>query len=174
MAHVSKGRAEVGRLLRATLQAVRRFRGLRVPDAASAMNMASRTYENFESGRSRADLDLLQRFGRATDCDPAGVVFSVWIGSPDYARRTADNKMSSLFLLALETFNREQGDRIAHLDPRTIMLAFNEAFESLARDASSRQAALNALNASPASPHGYDARTTSSAARRGAAAMRSS
>lgn len=145
MADDSRRPVTAGSALRAAFQAVRRHRGMRSADVALAMNMPLRTYENFESGRVRLNADHLSRFGQATDCDPLGLVLSVCIDSPQFARHTADNKLSGLFVLALESFYRKHGDRIAHLDPRTIMKAFNDAFESLAKDAELRQVTLDRL-----------------------------
>lgn len=90
-----------GELLSAALKAVRRHRGLLAREVARAMNMPLRTYEHFESGHGRINLDHIHRFARATDCDPLGILVSVRMGSPAFAQRTVDNKLMLVFLIAL-------------------------------------------------------------------------
>jgi transcriptional regulator with XRE-family HTH domain len=80
--------AKDGKVLSEALKAVRRHRGLLAQDVAKAMNMPLRTYQHFESGRARINLDHIVRFANATNSDPLAILVSVWTGSAPFARLT--------------------------------------------------------------------------------------
>jgi transcriptional regulator with XRE-family HTH domain len=121
-----------GRLRSAAVKAVRRLRGLSAQDAAAALNLPLRTYEHFEAGHGRLNLDYLHRFSEATDSDFYGLLHAIAIGSPEFAVRTADNKFMTAFTIFLQAYDRQMGDRIRDLDARALIAAFGEMFEALA------------------------------------------
>jgi len=125
-----------GKLLGAALRAIRRRRGLTAKQVAEAMNMPLRTYEFFEGGGGRTNLDYIHRFAAATDSDPYALLMGLGIGSTEFARRCADNKLMLIFMIALQEFDVAMGDRILGLDPRRLIEGFTEAFRTL--DAESR------------------------------------
>ena len=94
--------------------------------------MPLRTYQRFESGETRPNLDHIHRFARATRSDPHALVMAVAIGSPELAVRTADNQLATTLTVGLQAFNRTQGERIADLDVRTIVSAVTAMFDRLA------------------------------------------
>lgn len=126
------GPLDDGRLRSAAIKGVRRLRGLSAQDAAAALNMPLRTYEHFEAGHGRLNLDYLHRFSEATGSDFYGLLHAVAIGSPEFAVRTADNKFMTTFTIFLQAYDRKMGDRIRDLDARSLIAAFGEMFDALA------------------------------------------
>ena len=117
-----------GELLSAAVKAVRKHRGMTTAEVASAMNMALRTYERFESGATRLNLDHIHRFAAATNSDPYALILSVVIGS---ARRCADNKMATILTVAIQRFDQAIQDRLMDLDARTLITAITGMFDTL-------------------------------------------
>lgn len=118
-------------LLSRALRAVRRLRGMSSRETAAAMNMQLRTYQRFEAGQARPNLDHIHRFSRATRSDPHAILMAVAIGAPEFAVRAADNHLATILVVALQSFDRAQGDRIAELDPRTVISAVTGLFDRL-------------------------------------------
>lgn len=114
------------------LKGVRRLRGFTSQDVADRLNMPLRTYEHFEAGNGRLNLDYLHRFAAVTDSDPYGLLHAIAIGSPEFAVRTADNKFMTTFTIFLQAYDRKMGDRIRDLDARSLIAAFSEMFDALA------------------------------------------
>lgn len=125
-----------GALRAAALKAVRRLRGLSAEAVASGMNLRLRTYERFEAGQGRLNLDYIHRFCAVTDSDPHGLLAAIAIGSPAFAARTAGNKMATILVILLQQFDERTGDRIGDLDARTLISAFGRTFDDLAEAAS--------------------------------------
>ncbi|HBI18703.1 hypothetical protein [Brevundimonas sp.] len=98
---------------------------------ATAMNLPLRTYEYFEAGTGRVNLDYVHRFAVATNCDPWSLLLGPPLGSTEFARQTADSKLMLIFLIALGEFVRTMGDRMLTLDPRALIEAFTETFRKL-------------------------------------------
>lgn len=120
-----------GALLSEALRGVRKHRGLTAAEVASRMHVAKRTYERFEAGRTRLNLDLVARFGRATNCDPNGILMSVLIGSPAFARRCCDNRMATILTIALQKFDARVGDHLPELDIHALVSAVTVMFDGL-------------------------------------------
>lgn len=121
-----------GPLRSAALKRVRRHSGLSANDVAVGLNMPLRTYEHFEAGHGRLNLDYLHRFAEVTGSDFYGLLHAIAIGSPDFAVRTADNKFMTTFTIFLQAYDRKMGDRIRDLDARALIAAFGEMFDALA------------------------------------------
>ena len=131
---MSKAQQELlndGRLRSAALKSVRRARGLSTHEVAAALHMPLRTYEHFEAGHGRLNLDYLHRFAEVTASDFYGLLHAIAIGSPEFAVRTADNKFMTTFTIFLQAYDRKMGDRIRDLDARALIAAFGEMFEAL-------------------------------------------
>lgn len=124
--------------LAAALKGIREDRRLRIADMARLMEMAPRSYEHFEAGRGPLDLDKLQTFAAVTDSDPFGILISVYLGIPQFAIRTADNKPMVVFMLALRDFQEDLGDDISLIEPRLFVGAFRRVFQDLAEHVRSR------------------------------------
>lgn len=121
-----------GHLRSAALKGVRKLRGLSTQDLATRLNMPLRTYEHFEAGHGRLNLDYLHRFSEATNSDFYGLLHAIAIGSPEFAVRTADNKFMTTFTIFLQAYDRKMGDRIGDLDARSLIAALGEMFDALA------------------------------------------
>lgn len=127
-----------GALLSEALKGLRKRRGLKPCEMASALHMAPRSFEYFESGRSRINLDRLHQAAEALGADPYALLLAVDMGSPRFAMRCAENKLVSILVMALQEFDQVNGDDIALLDPRTVMAAFTQALDELSRHARER------------------------------------
>lgn len=112
-------------------RAVRRARHMTAQQVAVAMNLPLRTYEYFEAGSGRVNLDYVHRFAAAANCDPYSLLLGPALGSIEFARRTADTKLMLIFLIALGEFERTMQDRLQSLDPRLLIEAFTETFRKL-------------------------------------------
>lgn len=123
-----------GDVLSAALKAIRRLRGMTVAEAAKAMNMAVRTYERFEAGATRLNIDHIHRFAIATNSDPYAILLAVALGSPEMARRCADNKLATILTIALQKYDAAMGDRIHRQETRTFIAAVSDMFDKLAAD----------------------------------------
>ncbi|GAA0203808.1 MULTISPECIES: helix-turn-helix domain-containing protein [Brevundimonas] len=119
------------RLIGLAARTVRRARNMTAQQVATAMNLPLRTYEYFEAGAGRVNLDYVHRFAVATNCDPWSLLLGPSLGSIEFARQTADSKLMLIFLIALGEFVRKMGDRLLTLDPRALIEAFTETFRKL-------------------------------------------
>lgn len=112
-----------GALLSKAIKTVRARRRLTTAEVARRMNLPTRTYERFEAGETRLNMDYLHRFARAVDCDPHAVLFAVLIGSPAFAARAADNRFGSILMIGLRYLDAALGDRLADFEVRTLVSA---------------------------------------------------
>jgi len=137
-----------GACLSQALKAIRRRRGLRAADVAARLGMPLRSYEHFEAGRGRLNVDRIHRFAEVVDADPYAILAAVEIGSPRFAVRCADDKLMAILMMAIQDFDASAGDDIAGLDPRTLISAFAGVFDQLAAEGEARRAALGHWRAS--------------------------
>lgn len=63
-------------VLSSSLRLIRSHRRMRAADVAQGMNMALRSYEHFESGAGRINIERIHRFAEVTDSDPHGILAS--------------------------------------------------------------------------------------------------
>lgn len=129
-----------GRLLSQAIKAVRRLKRLSTREVAARMNMGLRTYQHFEAGRNKPNLEYIHRFCEVTDSDAFALLGALMIGSPHFARRTAENKLMTILMIGLQHYDEVMGDRILDQDPRTLILAVEALFERLIQDADERDA----------------------------------
>lgn len=135
-----------GDLLSEALKLVRRHRGLTAPQVASAMRMALRTYERFEAGGSRLNVDYIHRFAVATNSDPYAIIMAVAVGSPELARRCADNKLVTTLTIGAQRLDHLIGDRMQFLEARAIIVAVCAMFDQLVAHSDEQQLATRWLN----------------------------
>lgn len=128
--------AAKGPLLASILRSLRRLRRRRLVDVAAELGIKQRTYEHFEAGRGPLNVERVHQFAELLDVDPYGILAALEIGSPDFARRTADNKFMTAFHLQLQAFDQRVGDKLALLDAYTLMDSFGRMFEELEARAS--------------------------------------
>lgn len=131
MSHPPPEPHDDGGLRSAALKRVRKARGMSAQEVADALHMRLRTYEHFEAGHGRLNLDYLHRFAEVTRSDFYGLLHAIAIGSPEFAVRTADNKFMTSFTIFLQAYDRRMGDRISDLDARALIEAFGELFDRL-------------------------------------------
>ena len=134
-----------GDLLSEALKLVRRHRGLTAPQVASAMRMALRTYERFEAGGSRLNVDYIHRFAVATNSDPYAIISAVAVGSPELARRCADNKLVTTLTIGAQRLDHLIGDRMQFLEARAIIVAVCAMFDQLVAHSDEQQLATRWL-----------------------------
>jgi hypothetical protein len=113
---------------------------MRPPDVARAMGLPLRSYERFEAGAGRMDWSRILAFAEATRSDPLAIFIAVLGGIPNLAVHCADNKLPSLWQLALEEFHAGTDDGVRALDAAFILEVFEDAFRTLAAEARRRGA----------------------------------
>lgn len=120
-----------GRRLSQALRGVRRLRRLSSAETAARMHLSLRSYQRFEAGAVRLNIDHVHRFAAATGSDAHAILLAVAIGSPQFAVRAADNQMGAILTIALQKFDEAQGDRLARLDIHTLIRVIGGAFDEL-------------------------------------------
>jgi len=120
-----------GQLLSKTLKLIRGLRRMSARDVAAAMGMPLRTYYSFEAGQGPLNIARIWRFAEVTDSDPAGIMDTLMLGSPDHALRSMDNKIVSIQLASFRRFSDKVGDRMTHIGPSILIEAFKRPFDSL-------------------------------------------
>lgn len=141
----------VRRILSSAFRGIRRRRGLSARDVAAAIEMPLRSYEHLEAGGGRLTLERLKAFAKATDCDLFALLLCGPLGSADFAVRCADNKLATILIMGMEDLGATCADRMAGLKAATILAAFADAYQSLARAAEAVRTDIGyAEGASPA------------------------
>lgn len=130
--------------LSSALRLIRTQRRMKSAEVAEAMGMALRSYEHFEAGGGRLNLERVHRFAEVTDSDPYAILTALALGSPQFALRAADNKLMTILTVALQEFDETLGDGIAELDGRTLINAFTRTMKDLALQAVRRDSAASA------------------------------
>jgi transcriptional regulator with XRE-family HTH domain len=118
-------------ILARVIRDIRRLRNLRASELAQRMGLPVRSYELFEAGRGRLDLERLFSFAEATDSDPFAIVLSVPFKSAAFAVACADTKLALIMVMLLQDFYQERGDDITYLDPPNIIGGFERVFKEL-------------------------------------------
>jgi len=118
-------------ILAKVIRDIRRLRDLRSSDVAQRMGLPLRSYELFEAGGGRLDLERLFAFAEATDSDPFAIMLSVPFRSSAFAVACADTKLALITMMHLQGFYEERGDDIAYLDPPNIIGGFERVFKEL-------------------------------------------
>ena len=113
------------------LKLLRRRRGFRSVEVAREMGVSHRNYQRFEKGELGLDLEKIFGFADAIRADPWAIVFAAEFGSANFALYCADNQAASLLLAMLRRFDRQSGQDIAALDPRSLALIFRKGFDHI-------------------------------------------
>ncbi|MFJ6024267.1 helix-turn-helix domain-containing protein [Brevundimonas sp. NPDC092305] len=124
-----------GQLLSVAVKLVRKSRGLSSRQVAAGMNISLRTYQRFEAGSTRLNLDHIHRFGHATGSDPHAVLLAVMIGSPRFALNAADNMLATVLIVAVQNLDRAIGDRVSDLETRGLVSAVAALFDGISDQA---------------------------------------
>lgn len=120
-----------GLMLARSLRAIRQKRNLSAQDVAAAMNMAYRTYEEFEGGRGPQTIERIFAFAEATDCDPYALILGPLFDLPNFALDCADTKLCLIMMMHLRDFAADQGEDIAYLEPPHVIGGFARVFKEL-------------------------------------------
>jgi hypothetical protein len=102
---------------------------------ADAMGMQRRTYEYFEAGRGKINVDRIHQFAKVLDVDPYAILAAVEIRAPGFAVACAEHKMMTVFMVGLQEFDANANAAVAKLNTATIVTGFTHVFEALAREA---------------------------------------
>lgn len=139
----SRSVARQARLLSQILKAIRLDRRLKAADVARAMAIGLRTYEDFEAGRGRLDLEKVRLFGLATDSDAVAITLGLLFGSREIALRALENKAPTILWVALREFEADVGDQMAIIPGsyflESLRLAFGRLREYLQKRDSSAE-----------------------------------
>jgi len=119
------------KILATVIRDIRRLRNLRSSDVAERMRLPLRTYELFESGGGRLDVQRLFAFAEATDSDPFAIMLSVPFQSASFAVACADTKLALIMMMHLQGFYEDRGEDVAYLDPPNIIGGFERVFKEL-------------------------------------------
>lgn len=141
MTQGSATRTRDGVLLSKTLRMIRRYRGMTAAETASAMRLSKRTYERFEAGETRLNVDYVRRFAAATRSDFYAILLAVSVGSPGLALDSADTHMPTVLVVAYRRFHAALQDRLQALPPRTVIAAVAAMFDTLTEAAEAEEQA---------------------------------
>ncbi len=130
--------------LSAALRLIRTHRRLKTSEVAAEMGMALRSYEHFEAGGGRINIQRIHRFAEVTGSDVHAIIAALALGSPAFALRCADNQLMTILLVALQEFDEAVGDAIPELDARVIINTFTKALNDLAVQSVRRDSAASA------------------------------
>ena len=123
--------ARDGAVLSQALKAIRKDRGMTPGQTARAMHMALRTYQRFEAGDTKVNLDHIHRFAQATRSDPHAIFMAISIASPRHAIRGSENLIDTILTIGVKELDDILGDRIRDLDRRTIVTAVTALVDTL-------------------------------------------
>ncbi|WP_293386618.1 helix-turn-helix transcriptional regulator [Phenylobacterium sp.] len=126
------------------LRRLRHLRGLRPGEMADAMGMQRRTYEYFEAGRGKINVDRIHQFARVLDVDPYAILAAVEIRSPGFAVACAEQKLMTVFMVNLQEFDAKAKETVARLNTATVVAGFTRMFDALAREAAEGEDFLGA------------------------------
>jgi transcriptional regulator with XRE-family HTH domain len=124
--------AELMRNLARALREVRRYRGMSAAQVAKAMSMPLRSYQHFEAGNGKLNIDSIFRFAAATNSDGRAILAAIDMGEPEFAVYCADNKLMLILKFALQDFHARAGKRIGAMRSAALIGAFSAVFEDLA------------------------------------------
>ena len=124
--------ARDGAVLSEALKAIRKDRGLTPRQTARAMHIALRTYQRFEAGETKVNLDHIHRFAQATRSDPYAIFMAISIASPRHALRGSENLIDTILTIGIKELDDILGDRLRELDQRTIVTAVTTLVDTLA------------------------------------------
>ncbi len=125
--------------LPAVLRQLRTFRGRSARSVAKAMGIPLRTYQLFESGHQRLQVNLIFRFAEALEADPYAVLLGVMLDMPGFAVSCADNKLATALLLELKAFHEAIGPSTSSLRTTHLLKSFRAMFDGLALEAATER-----------------------------------
>ncbi len=143
---------EAPRPLTSALRAIRRARGLRADEVASAMGLPLRTYRHFEAGCSQAQPERLRAFAQVTDCDYAALLLGAGGLDAALVLACADNKAATLAIAAIEGVHATLSTTFHTLTDADLAGAFDAARRRLQERALERSRARLRQPETPGAP----------------------
>ena len=131
--------------LPAVLRQLRTFRGRSASSVAKAMGLPLRTYQLFEAGHQRLQVEVIFRFAEALEADPYAVLLSVMLEIPGLAVACADNKLATALLLELKVFQETTGSSVSSLRTTHLLKAIRAMFDGLSLEAATERDAARQL-----------------------------
>jgi hypothetical protein len=117
---------------------------------AKAMNVAPRTYEDFENGRTKyLNYERVFSFSRILNLDPTAILAALEMRAPEFALHCAANKLMMVHMTAVEDFYAATQDAVVALDALTLMEAYAAFYAGLAELARKRVEAANRWGSRP-------------------------
>jgi transcriptional regulator with XRE-family HTH domain len=113
------------------LRQLRVRRGFRSAEVARQMGISLRNYQRFQAGELGLDFEKIFGFADVVRADPWGIIFAAEFGSVSIAIYSADNQAVSIMLTMFRRFDRQSGQDIAALDPRSVALIFRKCFDQI-------------------------------------------
>ena len=107
--------------------------------------MPQRSYEYFEAGGGKLNVERVYAFAEATRSDPFAILAATLMQSPAFAARATRNKLMLTYMLSLREFDAEVGDDIDLLETSALLAGFSEMFAKLAAEARKRREMLDSL-----------------------------
>lgn len=104
---------------------------MKAADVARGMGIGLRTYEDFEAGRGRLDLEKVRLFGLATDVDAVAITLGLLFGSREIALRALENKAATILWVAMQEFEGDVGDQMAIIPGSYFLESLRLAFSRL-------------------------------------------
>ena len=98
------------------------------------MGLEPRTYERFEAGEVRPEVDRVIQLCEALRSDPVALFCAVYLERPALAAECADNKLMLAAAFGLDRLSRKYGDRIRELETSLCVEAFDRAFDMLSEE----------------------------------------
>lgn len=102
-----------------------------VAEVAALMEIAPRTYQDFEAGKGELDLNKIRLFAAAARNDAVGNILALTFEDPDLAIQTMEGKPLSTFWIAFKEFRQRVGARLALAPPAIWLAAFRRAFDEI-------------------------------------------
>lgn len=137
-------RPDLANLMPRIIKPLRQLRRLSSDEMARAMNIAPRTYEDFENGRTKfLNHDRVFAFARILNLDPHAIFTALEMRTPEFALHCAANKLMMVHLTAVEDFYGEVQEAVMTLDALTLMEAYAAFYAQLGELARKRKAAAD-------------------------------
>lgn len=123
--------ARQARLLSKIVKSIRLERRMKAAEVARGMGIGLRTYEDFEAGRGRLDLEKVRLFARATDTDAVAITLGLLFGSYETAMRAVNNKASTILWIGLQELESEVGDKMSVIPGGYFLESLRQGFGRL-------------------------------------------
>jgi len=123
--------ARQARLLSTIVKEIRKERHLSPAEAAAAMGVSLRTYQDFEAGRRRFDFNKVRLFAKATRSDAVAILLAIHFNWPELAVMLMENKLATTFFIMLRDLYKEVGGRLSRVPAAVLVAGFRHIAEEI-------------------------------------------